>query len=432
MNYVKKLHLSRRTVLRGVGASVALPLLDAMLPAMAKAQPAPVARLGFTYFPNGYIKSKWTPATTGSDYELTPSLEPLAPVKDKILVLTGLSADPSDTVAGFHDRAVASYLTGVERTRDGLRVGISVDQIAAKVMGANTQIGSLELAIQEAGTMGSISWRSETNRLPLELNPRLVYERMFGDVEGLDASTLAELRSKQRRVLDSVTESSAALKSALGGNDRAKLEEYLDSIRDIERRMDLADQAQAAGASVPGVQRPAGIPDTFVEHYRLMSDMTVAALQADMTRVWTFMVGQEASNATYPEVGVTGSHHSLSHHGGNPENIAAMERINRHHVDQFSYFAQRLDSVREGDHTLLDLTFAVYGGGLGDGNHHIQRDLPTILAGGGAFGVKSGRHLEFPVDKTPITNLYLTLLEKSGVPLEALGDSTGHLRGLDV
>lgn len=432
MNYVRKLHLSRRALLRSVGASVALPFLDAMIPAAAKANPAPIPRMGFVYFPNGFIKSKWTPSATGADFDLPPSLEPLEPVKRKILVLSGLSADPSDTVGGFHDRAVASYLTGVERSRDGLRVGISVDQIAARALAEETQLASLELAIQEAGTMGSLSWRSETNCLPLELNPRLLYERMFGDVESLDAATLAQRRVERRMVLDSVTESSGALQRTLGGSDRVKLEEYLDSIRDIERRMLLADQAQAQGEAVPSIQRPAGIPATFVEHSRLMMDLLVAAMQADMTRVWTFMLGQEASNATYPEIGVSESHHSLSHDGGRPEKIAAMEKINRHQLEQFAYLAKRLDSVKEGDLTLLDQTFAVYGSGLGDGNLHIQRDLPTILAGGGALGIKSGRHLQFELDKTPLTNLYLTMLEKMGAPLEALGDSTGHLRGLDV
>lgn len=432
MTYIRKLHLSRRTMLRGIGASVALPLLDAMVPAFAKSMPGPIPRLGFTYFPNGYIKSKWTPTTTGTDFILPPSLESLVPQQKKLLVLSGLSADPSDTIGGFHDRAVASYLTGVERSRDGLRVGVSVDQVVAKTLGKETQFGSLELATQEVGTMGSISWRSETSRLPLELNPRALYERMFGDIESLDASALARSRTRQRMVLDSVTESSATLRRDLGGSDRAKLEEYLDSIRDIERRMELADQAQAQGDVVPAIKRPAGIPATFVEHSRLMMDLIVAALQADMTRVWTFMLAQEASNSTYPEIGVTDAHHPLSHDGGNPAKIASMEKINKHHVEQFAYLVQRLDSVKEGNLTLLDQTFAVYGSALGNANMHMQRDLPTVLAGGNAFGLKSGRHLQFPEDKTPLTNLYLTLMEKVGVPLEKMGDSTGHLRGLDV
>jgi len=432
MTYIRKLHLSRRTMLRGIGASVALPLLDAMVPAFAKSMPGPIPRLGFTYFPNGYIKSKWTPTTTGTDFILPPSLASLAPQQKKLLVLSGLSADPSDTIGGFHDRAVASYLTGVERSRDGLRVGVSVDQVVARTLGKETQFGSLELATQEVGTMGSISWRSETSRLPLELNPRALYERMFGDIESLDAAALSRSRTRQRMVLDSVTESSAALRRDLGGSDRAKLEEYLDSIRDIERRMELADQAQAQGDVVPAIKRPAGIPATFVEHSRLMMDLIVAALQADMTRVWTFMLAQEASNSTYPEIGVTDAHHPLSHDGGNPAKIASMEKINKHHVEQFAYLVQRLDSVKEGDLTLLDQTFAVYGSALGNANMHMQRDLPTVLAGGTAFGLKSGRHLQFPEDKTPLTNLYLTLMEKVGVPLEKMGDSTGHLRGLDV
>lgn len=432
MNYIRKLHLSRRTMLRGIGASVALPLLDAMVPAMAKSQPGPIPRLGFTYFPNGYIKAKWTPTATGADFILPPSLEPLAAQQKKLLVLSGLSADPSDTKGGFHDRAVASYLTGVERSRDGLRVGVSVDQVVARTLGKQTQFGSLELATQEVGTMGSISWRSETSRLPLELNPRALYERMFGDIESLDAAALARSRVQQRMVLDSVTESSAALRRDLGGSDRAKLEEYLESIRDIERRMEIADQARSQGDAVPAIKRPAGIPATFVEHSRLMMDLIVAALQADMTRVWTFMLAQEASNSTYPEIGVTDAHHPLSHDGGKPEKIAAMEKINRHQLEQYAYLVQRLDSVKEGDLTLLDQTFAVYGSALGNANMHMQRDLPTILAGGTAFGLKSGRHLQFPEDKTPLTNLYLTLMEKVGVPLEKMGDSTGHLRGLDV
>jgi len=432
MNYIRKIHLSRRAVLRGVGASVALPLLDAMTPAMAKSQPGPIPRMGFTYFPNGFIKSAWQPSQTGSGFDLMPSLQSLEPVKSKLLILSGLSADPSNTIGGFHDRAVASYLTGVERSRDGLHVGISVDQIAAKHVGRDTQLASMELAIQEVGTMGSISWKSETGRMPLEINPRLLYERMFGDIDSLDPAALARNRARQKTVLDSVTESSAQLRSTLGGSDKAKLEEYLDSIRDIERRMAMAAQAQDAGTSVPSIQRPAGIPTDYVQHVRLMMDLTVAALQADMTRVWTFMLAQEASNLTYPEIGVQDAHHPLSHDGGNPAKIAAMMKINRHHADQFAYFVQKLDSVREGDYTLLDQTMAVYGSALGNANMHIQRDLPTLLAGGGALGIKSGRHIQFPVDKTPLTNLYLTMLEKMNVPLDHLGDSTGELRGLDV
>lgn len=432
MNYVKKVHLSRRTVLRGIGASVALPFLDAMVPAFAQSRQGPIPRMGFTYFPNGFIKSHWTPTETGTAFTLPSSLEPLAPVRDKLQILTGLSCDPSDTIGGFHDRAVASYLTGIERSRDGLRVGISVDQIAAQSVGKQTQFASLELATQEVGTMGSISWRSETSRLPLELNPRLLYERMFGDIDSLDAAAMARARGQQKMVLDSVAESTASLRRDLGGSDRAKLEEYLESIRDIERRMALADQAQNEGSAVPTIKRPAGIPNTFVEHSRLIMDLVVAALQADMTRVWTFMIAQEASNSTYPEIGVNDAHHPLSHDGGRPEKIAAMAKINRHHVDQFAYFAQRLDSIKEGDYTLLDQTFAVYGSAIGNGNMHVQRDIPTLLAGGSAFGMKTGRHIVYSDDKTPVANLHLTLLEKMGVPLEKLGDSTGHLRGLDV
>lgn len=432
MHYIRKLHLSRRTMLRGLGAAVALPLLDAMVPAMAKSPPKPIPRMGFTYFPNGFIKSAWTPKQAGGGFQMMPSLQSLAPVQSKVLILSGLSADPSNTISGFHDRAVASYLTGVERSRDGLHVGASVDQIAAKFVGRETQLASVELAVQEVGTMGSISWKSETARMPLEINPRLFYERMFGDIDSLDPAAIARNRAREKTVLDSVTESSAALQRELGGSDKAKLEEYLDSIRDIERRMAMSSQTQDAGAAVPSIQRPAGIPTDYVEHVRLMMDLTVAALQADMTRVWTFMLAQEASNLTYPEIGVSDAHHPLSHDGGHPEKIAAMMKINRHHADQFGYFVQKLDSIREGDYTLLDQTLAVYGSALGNANMHVQRDLPTVLAGGGALGVKGGRHIEFPVDKTPIANLHLTLLDKMNVPLERLGDSTGHLRGLDV
>jgi hypothetical protein len=428
MFYNRGRQLSRRALLRGVGGvALSLPFLEAMAPAKARAQAAAQARrLVFVYFPNGYIKEHWTPKTEGAGYQLTPSLEPLAGMKDKFNVLSGLCCDPAKTTAGFHDRAVASYMTGVEMVRGEVRSGISVDQIAAPVLGKDVPFSSLEIAIQELGGFGGPSFKSATNRLPFETNPRYLFERLFGDADSLDPKVLAELRERQRSILDSVSGNASTLMTTLGASDREKLKEYLDSVRDIERRLAVMDKISAKEIHL---EKPAGIPDKYEDHLKMMFDLQLVALQTDMTRVSTFMMGMEATDLVYDGLGWANSHHLTSHHGNKPEEMAACAKINRYHVGRFNDFVTRMSAIQETEGSLLDNTLLSYGSSLGDANRHIQVDLPVLLFGGAAMGVKAGKHLQY-ADNTPISNLYLSMLDKVGVPVDKMGDSTGQLRGL--
>lgn len=429
MTYLRGRHLPRRNILRGIaGVSVALPFLEAMLPA-GKARAAEALtpkRLGFIYFPNGYIKKNWTPATEGADYQMTPSLEPITPYRDKALVLSGLACDPSHTISGFHDRAICSFMTGVEMSKTEVRVGTSVDQIAAPVLGKETQFSSLELSTPDDSNFGGPCFANATNRLPYERNPRYLFERLFGDADRVDPQEMARLRAQQRSILDVVSDGAADLKGDLGPADKVKLDQYLDAIRDIERR--LAITGKLASQKIT-MEKPAGAPTAYPDFVDLMFDLQLVALRADMTRVWTFMMGAEATNQVYPEIGWTFSHHLTSHHGGNPEKIAACAKINHYQVSLFSKFIQKMDAVEEADGTLLDNAMVMYGSSLGDADRHIQVDLPILLAGGRGMGVKGGRHLKL-ADNTPITNLYLTMLDKAGVNVDKMGDSTGRLRGV--
>ncbi len=450
---ITKHSLPRRTFLRGVGASLALPLLDGMVPAFAavrRSAAKPVPRLFTGYVPNGVIMDQWTPAAAGTLTDLPATLEPLTPFKDKLLVVSGLADAPAFPLpgegTGDHVRAAATFLTGVHpKKTDGpdIRGGTSMDQIAARVLGKETVLASLELAIDPNELIGAceagwscayantLSWRNPTNPLPMENQPRAVFERLFGDTDDTTPEArLARIR-EDRSILDSLVHEVADFQRVLGPGDRTKVTQYLDAIRDIERRIQLAE-AQSH-RELPELARPSGgIPDTFEEHARVMLDLQVLAFQADLTRVITFMMSREVSPRTYPELGIPDPHHGLSHHQNRPEQMAKLARLNRHHIQQIAYFMNKLAATPDGDGTLLDQVLIQYGCGISDGNQHLHVNLPVLVAGGAAGAVEGGRHLRV-AEETPLTNLQLAVLEKLGVPTEKLGDSTGvvkHLSGV--
>ncbi len=442
--------LPRRTVLRGLGASLALPLLDSMVPAFAAGRSTaarPVRRFGAVYVPNGVEMRAWTPPgpadAISTPLQLTSVLEPLAPVRDQVNILTGLAdkvAIPREGEGvGDHARAASTWLTGVHvKKTEGadIRAGVSVDQIAARALGQETQLASLELAIDSVEVLGAcdqgyscayantVAWRTPTTPLPMENNPRAVFERLFGATDSTDVKArLARLR-QDRSILDFVTEEARGLQGTLGAGDRLKLTQYLDAVRDVERRIRMAE-AQS-DRELPVVEQPVGIPDTFEQHCRLMFDLLLLAYQTDLTRVSTFMFGREVSGRSFPEIGVPGGHHGYSHHQNDPENLAMLARINTHHIRQLGYFLERMHATPDGDGSLLDHSLFVYGSGISDGNLHFHLDLPTLLAGGAAGRVAGGRHLRYPSD-TPLTNLHVAVLDKLGLPVEQFGDSTGTL-----
>ncbi|MYH29495.1 MAG: DUF1552 domain-containing protein [Acidobacteria bacterium] len=450
---ITKNSLPRRTFLRGVGASLALPLLDGMVPAFAAVRNSaakPIPRLFTGYVPNGVIMNQWTPADGEALTDLPATLQPLAPFKDKLLVVSGLADAPAFPLpgegTGDHVRAAATFLTGVHpKKTDGpdIRAGTSMDQIAAGVLGKETVLNSLELAIDPNELIGAceagwscayantLSWRNPTNPLPMENQPRAVFERLFGDTDNTTPEArLARIR-EDRSILDSLVHEVADFQRVLGPGDRTKVTQYLDAIRDIERRIQFAE-AQSH-RELPELARPSGgIPDTFEEHARMMVDLQVLAFQADLTRVITFMMSREVSPRTYPELGIPDPHHGLSHHQNRPEQMAKLAKLNQHHISQIAYFMEKLAATPDGDGTLLDQVLIQYGCGISDGNQHLHVNLPVLVAGGAAGRIKGGRHLRV-AEETPLTNLQLAVLEKLGVPTEKLGDSTGvvkHLSGV--
>ena len=430
---ITKKHLPRRTFLRGAGTALALPLLDAMIPALKADKftaAAPVRRLGFVFYTLGVNVDKWRPKGQGADYQLSEALAPLAPHKNKFLVITGLSSDPDRTKAGFHDRALTSFMTGVEMVRGKVQVGISVDQVAAQALGKETQFASLELATEYNGALGGISYKTATTPLPFEPNPRRVFERLFGDGGKIDPAAAAERRAADQSSLDTVTARIAELKSRLGPSDNRKLDEYLQSIRDIERRIKVALEQKPV--DLPEVARPAGIPDSWPEHVKIMFDLQALALQADLTRVWTFMMAREASSMTFPHLGISMGHHEISHHNFEADKLEALAKINVNQSELFAYFLAKLEALKEGNSSLLDHSLIMYGSDLSVPTVHSQHDLPILVAGGAAGRVAGGRYIAYPGDTTPLTNLYLTMLDKVGVPTEKLGDSTGKLNRLEV
>ena len=430
---VTKKHLPRRTFLRGTGTVLALPLLDAMVPALCAERltaAAPVRRLGFIYYPLGVDRERWRPIGEGANYQLSEALAPLAPHKSKFVVLSGLSSDPDRTKAGFHDRAMASFMTGCEPTEGKVQVGISVDQVAAQSLGKETQFASLELATEDTGRLPGPVFKTATNPLPFEKNPRFVFERLFGEGGRIDPVASAERAAADRSTLDAVSGRIAELKARLGAGDRHKLDEYVDSIRDVEHRIQVA--MKKPPADLPDATRPPGIPDSWPEHVKLMFDLQTLALQADLTRVWTFMYAREASTISFPQLDISMSHHEISHHNFEKVKLAALAKINVHQSELLAYFLAKLDALKEGSSTLLDHSLIMYGSSLSVPTSHSQRDLPIIVAGGAAGRVAGGRHTRYAGDKTPLTNLYLTMLDKVGVPTETLGDSTGKLKRLEV
>ena len=444
---ITKKAIPRRAFLQGVGASLALPLLDAMVPAFAQSRPAvkPVRRLSFVYTPNGMIMEAFTPPTEGANFPLTPILEPLAAFRDQFLILSGLNNNAADPLPGEgqtapHERAGATYLTGVHPKREG-QVGVSVDQIAAQELGKETQLASLELGLHNTDVVGqcekgwscaylnTLSWRTPTTPLPTTGDPRAVFERLFGDSNSTDpAARLARVR-RDRSLLDSVTESAARLASDLDASDRAKLTEYLEAVRDIERRIQMAEEQSSR--ELPVLDRPSGAPADFAEHAQLMFDLQVLAFQTDMTRVITFMMEREQSNRTFREIGIPDTHHGLSHHQQDPVKIEKVKQINIYYAKTFAYFLEKLRSTPDGGGTLLDNIMIVYGGGISDGMEHLVQNLPVMLIGGGAGQIQGGRHLRYAKD-TPMANLYLTLLDKMGIAIENFGDATGKVDLLPV
>ena len=440
---VTKQALSRRTVLRGLGASVALPLLDGMVPAFAGVQGSaakPVRRFGAVYAPNGMWMDAWTPASDGRGFTFSPTLESLAPFRDSLTVVSGLSAS-KNAGASLHSRASTRWLTGVPpregQAQAAVYAGASMDQIAAQAVGHDTQFASLELALEPNDFAGScdpgfscayvttISWRSPTTPLPMEHNPRVLFERLFGDSGTTDpVARLARIK-KDRSILDSVVEEAARLGQRVTAGDRLKLDQYLDAIRDIERRLARAEAQN--DEKLPVVERPGAIPESYEAYAKLMFDLQVLAYQTDLTRIQTFMLGRELSARQYPEIGVPDAHHPTSHHTNDPKKIANYAKINAFHTRLFAYYVDKLQATDDGDGTLLDHVTLLYGSGMSDGNAHATADLPLVLMGGGVG--KGGRHLRYPGD-TPLPNLHLTLLDTLGVPIEHLGDSTGRLEHL--
>jgi len=436
---ITKKSLPRRTFLRGAGATLALPLLDAMVPpltALAATPGNPVRRLGFVYMPMGSDISRWTPPGEGSLAELSPSLSSLAPVVDQITVITNLEL--KNAYPGTHATSNAAFLSAAKAKwteSTDYRLGTTVDQIAAKQMGQQTQLPSLELAMDLLATVGqcdngyacvyqnNLSWSTPTTPLPAEAHPRIVFERLFGE-GGSVADRRAALRRKAS-LLDWVREDIRRLQKTLGPGDRTKVNQYLDSVREVERRIQKAE-AGTSHNPLPDLDRPVGVPATYADHARLMFDLQVLALQGDVTRVITFQLARETSNRTYPEIGVSDPHHPLTHHGGNQEKIAKVAQINAFHVSLFAYFLKKLKSTPEGNGSLLDHSIYLYGSGMGNPNVHDHVNLPILVAGGGAGKLKGGRHIKY-AEPTPLANLHLTLLEKVGVRLDSFADSQGKV-----
>lgn len=433
---ITKKALHRRTVLRGAGATLALPFLDCMVPALASAKAAaPVNRFGVVYVPNGMVMEHWTPTKEGTDFELPSTLQPLAKFRSQMHIITGLQ----NKGIGIHENGSTRYLTGVkpkETQGSDLLAGISADQVAAKELGKKTQLASLELSLEvgeSTGTCGTgfscaytntLSWRTPTTPLPVEDNPRVVFERLFGDSSSTTSASRQVANRETKSVIDGVLPKVARLQSEVGGRDRAKLDEYLDAVRDAERQVQKAEEQSAE--ELPVMDRPAGIPDTFEGHAKLMFDLQVLAYQSDLTRVITFMLGREFSGRTYPQIGVTDPHHPLSHHQYNPDSLAKLAKIQAYHAGVFAYYLDRLQSTPDGDGSLLDHLMLIYGGGLSDSQVHSAENLPIVLFGGGAGTLKGGRHTRY-APTTPMPNLHVALLQNLGIPIEQLGDSNGAL-----
>jgi hypothetical protein len=440
--------MPRRTFLRGLGTAVALPMLESMWPGLVSASPVAKAsprRIAFVYVPNGANMADWTPKSVGSDFELPLILEPLKPHQRELLVLSGLAQDqgrPHGDGAGDHARASATFLTGCKARKTpgaDIKVGVSVDQVAAQKIGDQTRLPSLELGTDRARLAGNcdsgyscaysfnISWKTESTPMPPEVDPRQVFDRLFGNGNPGEMEEARIKRDRYRKsILDFALEDARRLKSDLGYTDRRKLDEYLTAVRELEQRI---ERANSFAATLPDYNRPTGIPKSYEDHVKLMFDLLALAFQTDTTRISTFIMAHDGSNRQYPFINVRDGHHDLSHHGGDEEKKGKIAKINRFHVAQFAYFLEKLKSIREGDGTLLDNCLIAYGSGLGDGNQHNHDNLPVLLAGKGGDTIRTGRHIRFE-NETPMTNLFLSMLDRVGAPVERIGDSTGLLSQL--
>jgi hypothetical protein len=443
--FVTKKTISRRTVLRGVGTAIALPLLDAMIPAFAPAaSTSPVRRFGVVYHPNGVIYDQWLPKGVGTDFELSPTLKGLEPFKDKLTVVTGLFSDQAEALGdggGDHSRACGSYLTGVhvKKSDSNVENAVSMDQIVAKHFERETQLSSLQMTADENSLLGScdlgyscaysstLSWLTPTLPLMAENNPRVLFERMFGSSDSTDPRVRASRLKQDSSLLDSVSDRVAQLQHQLGHTDNRKMNDYLASLRDVERRIQKAEEQSSK--ALPDVAQPAGIPEKFEDQVRLLYDLQLLAYQADLTRVVTFLYGREQTGRPYPQIGVPEPHHPLTHHQGIPEKMEKCAKIQRYHLGLFAEYLEKLRNTPDGDGSLLDHVILLYGSGISNSDRHTHGPLPTMLVGGGTGTLKGGRHLVYP-EHTPLTNLQLTLLNKLGVHAEKLGDSTGEMKNL--
>jgi hypothetical protein len=438
MHFLTSKALPRRTVLRGLGATLALPFLDAMVPAFTikgRAATKAAHRFQTFYVPNGMAMEYWLPKGTGAEFELTPILEPLAPFRSQMVVLSGIKANWNYIHAG----ASGSFLTGATRggrTEVEIIADVSMDQLLARHFARETQVASLELAMDPANNAGActgnlscvythtLSWRSPTQPLPMEFNPRAVFEKLFGDSGSTERSAREARLRQHKSILDSVTQKLAGLKRELGPQDQVKVNEYAESVRDVERRIQMAEEQR--GLELPAMEQPQGVPPVFEDHLAVMLDLQLLAFQSDLTRVISFMISKEQSARPYPQIGVPEAHHPLSHHGDVPDLIAHMSKINRYHVELFSKYLARLKATADGDGSLLDHMTILYGSGISNSNRHSGDNLPLLLVGGGAGTLKGGRHLAFS-EKPTMANLLVTLMDKLGAPVERIGGSTGSL-----
>jgi hypothetical protein len=447
--------LPRRTFLRGLGATMALPLLDSMATrSSAAAASASPIRLGYVYTPNGIIGASdksprpfmWTPKTTGANFEFSPTMKALEPFRDRLNAFSGLAQVTGRAQGdgpGDHARATATFLTGVHPYKTGgadFHLGISADQIAARELGKYTQLASLELGLEPQPLAGncdsgytcaymSMSWRGPTSPLPAEINPRTVFERLFGDGDSTDPAARMIRLEHQKSVLDYVSASLARLRTSLGVGDTRKLEEYLEAVRDIERRIELAER-QNATIELPHIERPSAIPDDYLQYTKLMVDMQVVAWQTDMTRVASLMLGRDGSNRAYREIGISDGHHSISHHQGDAEKVDKLVKIDELHVGMFAYLLEKLQSTPDGDGTLLDHSLVLFGSSISESNIHTHDDLPILLSGGANGRLKGNRHLVYRKE-TPLNNLFLNMFDLAGLPqVDGFGDSTGRLTDL--
>lgn len=448
---VTRKHLPRRAFLRGAGVALALPFLDSMVPAFSatsRGSAVSPVRMGFVYVPNGIIESNWMPAAEGAGFEFNSTMKALEPFRNQTLVLSNLAQINGRSLGdggGDHARAGASWLTGVHpKKTEGadIHAGISADQIAAKEFGKKTQFASLEIGVEAPSLAGgcdsgyscaytnTISWSSPVTPRPMEVNPRTLFERLFGDGETTDqAARMASLRERGS-LLDFVKGSLDRMQTRLGPGDRSKLSEYMDAIRDIERRIQKAEE-QSATMRMPVIEKPVAAPDAFVDHARLMMDLMVVAYQADLTRVVSFMLAREGSNRSYRDIGVSDGHHDCTHHQNDAEKIAKTIKINGHHVTQLAYLIDRMKNTPDGDGSLLDHSMILYGSSISDGNRHTHTNLPLTLIGGANGKLRGGRHIKY-APETPMNNLLLSMLERAGVETEKLGDSTGKLEHLSL